>query len=407
MLMLKKKNFVLVIIVAILVGMATSTVGFYMVDSIKEKTTIQVSKDDYDNYTLLKERYGKVDQLWDYVNEKYYVPVDQEKLKEGIYKGLFWGIGDPYSAYLTPDEYERMMISTTGEYSGVGITIAADRKGYITVVSTMPGSPAEKAGIKFKDLIVAIDGEKYDSSSLDEAAAALRGSSGSKVTVTLIRDEKSIDVEITRSKIIVDTVEAETLDGNIGYIKISAFEENTAKDFEKELRNFEVSKAKGLVIDLRYNGGGLVDIGVEIADSLLPAGLIAYTEDRQGNKLTLKSTEGVTKIPYVVLINGGSASTSEILAAAIKDHKTAQLVGTKTFGKGIIQSVEKQDDGSALKLTIMQYFSPKGKTIHHVGVEPDTVIEELEAKEGQDPNELEDVQLKKALEVLKKSIKAD
>ncbi|MEG1930327.1 MAG: S41 family peptidase [Anaerovorax sp.] len=400
--MLKKRNFILVIILAILIGMGTSAVGFYFVGLVQERTTMEISKAAYEQYQRMNQRYGKVDQLWNYVNEKYYIPVDQEKLKEGIYKGLFWGIGDPYSSYLTPEEYEKMMISTTGEYSGVGVTIAADPSGYITVVSTMPGSPAEKAGVKFKDLIVAIDGKKYDNTTLDEAATALRGPSGSQVKVILLRDEKRKEVTITRGKIVVDTVEAKTLDGNVGYIKISAFEENTAKEFENELRNFEVHKVEGLVIDLRYNGGGLVDVGIEIADMLLPAGLVAYTEDRQGNKSTYKSKEGETNLPYVLLVNGGTASTSEILAAAVKDHKTAQLVGTTTFGKGIIQSVEKQKDGSALKLTVMQYFSPNGNVIHGVGIEPDIVVKELKVKEGQDPNELQDIQLEKALEVLKK-----
>lgn len=403
MLMLKKRNFIIVLIIAILVGTLTSGTIFYFIDSANDKANIRISKSEYTEYTNLKERYGKVDELWNYVNDRYYKPVEEADLKEGLYKGLFWGIGDPYSAYLTENEYEQMMISTTGEYSGIGVTISAEKGGYITVVSTIPNGPAEKAGIQFKDSIVAIDGKKYDSTTLDEAANALRGPSGSKVKVTILRDKKTEEMNIVRGKIVVDTVEAKMLEDNIGYIKISAFEENTAKDFEKELRNFEVKHVDGLIIDFRYNGGGLVNIGVEIADMLLPAALIAYTEDRQGNKTTFKAEEGATTLPYTVLINGGTASTSEIVAGAIKDNKGGKLVGTTTFGKGIIQSVEKQKDGSALKLTIMQYFSPKGNVIHEVGIEPDYMVKELVPAEGQDSAELEDVQLKKAIEVLKQN----
>ena len=286
------------------------------------------------------------------------------------------------------------MISTTGEYQGIGVTIAPDDKGLINVVSPIDGSPADKAGIKSGDKIIGIDGDAYDGSSIDNAVAAMRGKPGSKVDLVILRGDKELQFNIVRANIVMQTVRSEVLDGNLGYIRISAFEEKTADDFKEHLRDMEVKGVKGLILDLRDNGGGLVQSSVDVADMLLNEGIVSYTEDRQGNKSYYKTNAGATDLPYVVLVNGGTASSSEILTAAIKDRKGGKIVGTTTYGKGIIQSIEKLTNGDAVKLTVMQYFSPDGNIIHKVGITPDIVVEASADDET-------DVQLEKAEELLK------
>jgi carboxyl-terminal processing protease len=313
---------------------------------------------------------------------------------EGVYKGLFWGIGDPYSAYLTEQEYNDIMISTTGEYQGIGVTIAPDDNGLINVVSPIDGSPADKAGVKTGDKIISVGGKTYDGSSIDQAVAAMRGKPGTKVDLIVLRGENEMEFSITRANIVMQSVRSEVLDGNIGYIRISSFEEKTAEDFQSQLRDMEVKRVKGLVIDLRDNGGGLVDSSVQIADMLLDEGVVTYTEDRKGEKEYYKAKAGKTDLPYVILVNGGTASASEILTAAVKDHKGGKIVGTNTYGKGIIQSIEQLTNGDAVKLTIMQYFSPNGSVIHKVGIKPDVEAEAL-------ATDTTDKQLEKAVELLK------
>jgi carboxyl-terminal processing protease len=211
-----------------------------------------------------------------------------------------------------------------------------------------------------------------------------------------------MDFEIKRAKIIMETIKAEILEGEIGYIRISSFEEHTATDFGNVLRDLELGGAKGLVVDLRDNPGGLVDVSVDVADYLLQECVVTYTEDRQGEKRYFKSKAGATELPYVLLVNEGSASASEIVAGAIKDHKGGTIVGTKTYGKGIIQEIVPLENGDATKLTIMQYFSPDGNIIHKIGVEPDYVVEltEEDLVDGKLPRE-NDRQLQKAIELLK------
>lgn len=393
MLMIKKRNFLFVIVVAMLVGAMLLGGILYMI-GIATGGYTAITTDEYEKYKFMKSRYEKMDELWSYIDENYYVPPNEEKLEEGMYKGLFWGLDDPYSSYLTAAEYEDMKITITGEYGGIGVTIAADEEGYITVVAPMDDTPAAKAGIKAGDRLVKIDGKAYDSLSLDKAATALRGKSNSKVKVEVLRGKEPLEFSLTRANIVTHTVKAEELEDQIGYIRITGFEENTAKEFETELNNFEAQGAKGLVIDLRDNGGGLVNIGVEIADMLLDEGIVTYTKDRKGGRYDYKSEKGATKLPYVVLVNGGTASTSEILAGAIKDDQGGKIVGTTTFGKGIIQSIEELKNGDAVKMTVMQYFSPKGNVIHKIGIKPDFVVEAL-------ANDQSDVQLEKAIELLK------
>ncbi len=394
MFVMKKRNLIFLLIVAVLVG-AIGTGGVFYYAAYHAGGYVKITKEDYDNYKVLDNKFGKLIELEDYISERYYIPIDEAQLMEGIYKGLFWGIGDPYSSYLTKEEYEEMMISTTGEYQGIGVTIAPDDQGMITVISPIDGSPAEQEGILAGDKIISVGGENYSGDTIDQAVAAMRGNPGTKVNLTILRGTEELNFQIIRANIVMQSVRSEVMDGNIGYIRISSFEEKTADDFKEQLRDLEVKGVSGLVLDLRDNGGGLVDVSVKVADLLLDQGTVTYTEDRQGNKQYYESEAGATSLPYVVLVNGGTASASEIITAAIKDHKGGAVVGTITYGKGIIQSVEQLPDGDAVKLTIMQYFSPDGNIIHKVGITPDYVVENLSTDDT-------DQQLAKALALLKK-----
>ena len=283
MFMMKKRNLLFVIVIAVLTGALASGGTIFFVGYFSGGY-MPITKAEYHNYKLMKEKYSELAELEQYIQKKYYVPVDEAKLKEGMYKGLFWGIGDPYSSYLTEEEYNEIMISTTGEYQGIGVTIAPDEKGLINVVAPIDDSPADRAGIQAGDKIIGVGGELYDGASIDQAIAAMRGKPGTKVDIVVLRAGKELSFNITRANIVMKSVRSEILDDNIGYIRISSFEEKTADEFKEHLRDLEVKGVKGFVLDLRNNGGGLVDVSVDIADMLLDEGIVTYTEDREGNR---------------------------------------------------------------------------------------------------------------------------
>lgn len=343
----------------------------------------------YDHYKQLDERYSKLNNIYNEIEEKYYIEPNEEDLQEMMYKGLVAGLGDPYSAYMTAEEYKAYEESVTGEFEGIGITFSTDKDGNFVIVQITPDSPAEKVGLKAGDILLKADGKTYDS--MDAISAAIKGKAGTMVTVTYMRDGKEHDVEIKRDKIVNVTVKSEMMDNNMGYISISGFETHTGEDFKAALKEMEDKNVKGLVIDLRDNGGGTVSSCIEVADAIMGEGVIVSMEDREGKSEKYTSDKQQTKLPYVVLVNENSASAAEILAAAVKDNTDNPVVGTTTFGKGIVQMTGNMGDGSALKLTVMQYFSPNGTVIHKKGVEPDhTVTNSGDADE----------QLEKALELL-------
>ncbi len=400
MLTLKKRNLIIVIIAAMLSGSLVSGSVYAVYSLVTDR--IDISSDEYRDYVRLKSEYKKLDYLKNLIETRYYVPVEAENLSEGMYRGLFWGIGDPYSSYLTDKEYEDLMISANGKYEGIGVTIAPDDDGFINVVSPMDGSPAARAGIKAGDKITAVDGVAYSAKTIDAAVSVMRGKGGTKVKVTVLRDGETKDYELIRSKILLITVKSGTLDDDIGYIRISSFEKNTADDFERALREMELGGAKGLIVDLRDNSGGLVDACVEVADKLLSEGVVTYTEDRQGERTYFNSKPGKTKLPYVLLVNNGSASASEIVAGAVKDYGEGRIVGVTTYGKGIIQEIMPLESGGAVKLTVMQYFSPEGNVIHKKGVIPDYIVEyEEEGIVDDIPDPEKDAQVRKAVWLIK------
>lgn len=388
---MKKSHLVWIIVASLLVGGLVSygTTSLFRGQEVHPAVggEVTLSKEEYEQLQYMNDKYAKAEELWQYVSENYYIDVSDEDLANGMYKGIFAGTGDIYSEYMTKEEYAQWETSMEGEFEGVGVTFEQQESGEYVVISTVKGSPAEKGGLKPGDILTKVDGEEYETST--QMSMAIRGESGTDVKITYVRDGKEAEVTLTRAKIVMATVESEIRDDNIGYIKISSFENKTAADFEEALRQMESKAVKGLIIDLRDNGGGLVDQSVKIADMLLGEGTVIYTEDRQGDKETYTSDKDRTSLPYVVLVNENTASASEILAAAIQDNSGGKIVGTVTFGKGIIQVSHQRSDGSGVKLTVMQYFSPKGNKIHGVGVTPDV---EVEGEEGQ---------LKKAVELLK------
>ncbi|MCI7303167.1 S41 family peptidase [Ihubacter massiliensis] len=389
---IKKRNLVLLLIVAFLLGGTIAAGSVILIENGVLGGTVKVSKKNYNYYQKLDERYGKLDQLYDELENSFYKKPDEEQMATGMYKGLVAGLGDPYSAYMTKEEYTSWTDSTLGEFDGVGITFSTNKNGEYVVVNTIPDTPAEKAGLEAGDILLAVNDKTY--STMDTFSAALKGKAGTKVKLTYARDGKEKNVVMKRATIVNKTIESEVLKDQIGYIKISSFEEHTADDFKSALSNLQKKQVKGLVIDLRENGGGIVDAGIQVADELLGEGTVTYLQDQHGKRQYLKSEKSKIDIPYVLLVDENTASTSEIIAAAVKDDGKNPLVGTTTFGKGIVQSTGELSDGSALKLTTMQYFSPKGHVINGKGIKPTYEVKN-------DKKSKTDKQLNKALELLK------
>lgn len=378
---IKKKRLVIYVVAAFLAGAAV-TGGACAAVFNGALGYVKVSKSQYDDMSEVYERYGKLDQLYDTITSSFYKEVDEDAMMEGAYKGLVAGLNDPYSSYMTAEEYETWVATATGEYSGVGITFTQDEDGNFVVVSVTDDSPAADVGIREGDIIKTVDGQEY--SDLDVIGNAIRGEEGSEIEITYIRDGEEKSVTMTREKITQHSVEHRMLDGNIGYISIRSFIETTGEDFSQALKELEEDGAQGLVLDLRDNGGGLVDACVQVADEFLDEGVVVYVEDRDGNRTDYDAKDGKTDLKTVVLVNENSASASEILAAALQDNGF-EIVGQTTYGKGVIQSTAQLEDGSALKLTIMQYFSPDGNAINEKGVTPDHQVanEENSGKDAQ------------------------
>lgn len=384
---IKKSNLTMLIIGAVLFGalMCFGVMQFLLLQGVGN---VKITQKEYQHLTYMDEKYSKAEKLMNEASDKFYIEVSEEDLINGLYKGIFLGLDDVYSNYMTKEEYESWMATTLGEFEGVGVTFNEDDDGNFVVLTTNPGSPAEKGGLKAGDMITMVDGKTFDNA--DSIGAAMRGKAGTEVKITYIRGGKESSVSLTRATIVTQSVTSEMLEGDIGYIKISAFEDATAEDFRKALSDLEVKTPKGLIIDIRDNGGGLVSSGTEIADLLMGKGTITYLQDRAGKKQYIDSDGDKTNIPYVLLVNENTASTSEILAAAVKDNGPGKIVGVTTYGKGVVQATTKMEDGSAYKLTIMQYYSPKGNAINGKGVTPDYQVKGADA------------QLEKAIDLLKK-----
>jgi len=343
----------------------------------------------------------------DYVEKK----LDNSKLMYGSIRGLLDSLDDPYTRFLEPSSYKEMKIRLSGSYSGIGIYIGIKDKQLI-VISPIKDTPAWKSGLKPKDKIITIDGKPTKDMALDEAVSLIRGPRGSIVTISILRGsaKEPKDYKIPREKIVIKSVEAEVLGGSIGYIKLNTFEnQNAAEEMEKAINSMKSKNIKGIIIDVRNNGGGLLQNAIEIGSMFMKDGVIVYTIDREGKKETISSTGNqIWDRPVVMLINESSASASEILAGALHDNNKAKLVGTKSFGKASVQNVKQLEDGSAILITIAKYLTPNGTDITKKGIESDYLVEiptaEAEAmfeSEEKTANILKDPQLKKAVEVIK------
>lgn len=341
---------------------------------------------------------AKLDMLNAYVEQYYLRDIDSEEEKEAVYKAVISCLQDPYSVYYTPEEYQKMNEKFEGSYVGIGVTAQYHQDtGEISVEDVTEGSGADDAGLKIGDVFYRIEGKSVEGMSLSELAEKLKEEAGSSVEISVLRagEEEPLNFVVERREVALQTVEYRMMEENIGYVAVSSFSQITPEQFDEAILDLLSDGMEAMVIDLRNNGGGSLGACVEMLDRLLPKGLLVYTKTKDGKEKEYTSTDKeVFAKPIVVLINENSASASEIFAGAMKDRKAGVLVGTKSFGKGIVQKIYPLDDGSAVKLTNSEYFTPNGNNIHGVGIMPDI---EVEAEEG-----TVDAQLQMALTIVKK-----
>ena len=347
----------------------------------------------------------KLSYLKKLIDETYLHDVKEKDLNEGIYKGYVEGLGDQYSAYYDKKETKELTESLDGSFSGIGAVMTQDASsGVITITRVYDDSPAKKAGIKTGDILYRVEEKTVTGKDLDKVVSWIKGKKGTKVNLTLLRGTNSdkIKVTATRDVINVETVKYKVLENQIGYISISEFDSVTGAQFAKALKQLQKKNIEGLVVDLRNNPGGSLSTVCDILDSILPKGLIVYTKDKNGKKEEYTSDEKHRlNLPMSVLVNGQSASASEIFAGAVQDYGKAEIIGTQTYGKGVVQNLFDLKDGTCVKLTTSEYFTPKGRNIDGKGITPDVKIEyKYNAK---DPKA--DKQLDKAVSVVKDKIK--
>ena len=338
------------------------------------------------------------------LERKYIGEINDEDLIEGAIKGYVAGLGDPYTVYYTKEEMDDIMQETNGNYVGIGIYMTLDtEKNAILVLSPIENSPAEEAGLMPGDIITKVDGVSYTGDQLDEASNKIKGKEGTKVTLEILRGEETKTFEIERRTVLISHITTKVLENNIGYIAISDFEGGCADEFREKYLELEKQGITKLIIDIRDNGGGIVDEALEIAEMITDKGstLLITTDKNEKEDVTKSTSDPIINMPIVLLTNEYSASASEILAAALKENGKATLVGTTTYGKGIIQELHQLSDGSGLKITTNEYFTPNHNAIHEIGIEPDIEVElSDEAKAQLQLPEEDDTQLQKAIEVL-------
>lgn len=348
-----------------------------------------------------KDTNDKLELIESLIDENFYFDDEDQAKQDGLIKGYMESLDDPYSVYYTKDEYAQFMESTEGEYVGVGVQVSqAVETKIITVVKVFEG-PALEAGIEEEDVITKVNGEDISEQDIDAVVDKIKGEEGTEVTITVYRasDAKEHDYTMPRRKVENPTVSYKMLDDNIGYIEVTSFYEVTGQQYRAAVEELQKQGMEGLIVDLRGNGGGLLDIAVDMLDYMLPEGKIVYTEDKTGkitSQFNSSNDEQFTK-PLAVLVNGYSASASEIFAGAIKDYGIGTLVGTNTFGKGIVQRLFPLNDGTAIKLTIAKYFTPNGNDIHKVGIKPDIEVE-LDSKAYSESKGEKDNQLQAAID---------
>ena len=337
------------------------------------------------------------------LEDEYIGEIDDEKMLQMALKGYIAGVGDEYTVYYTPEEMQEQYETALGNYVGIGIYMIVNyEEGSITVVEVMEDSPAEKAGLQADDIITKVDGEEITKDNVSDMTNKIKGEEGTKVKLEIKRGEEIKEVEIERKKIEVSHIESKMLENNIAYIRVLDFDGGTAKEFKENYEKLKNKGAESLIVDIRSNGGGVVDEAIDMLEMICDKGdTLLIEKEKNGNEIVQKSEENpIIDIPIVVLVNENSASASEIFAGALKDYNKATIIGTKTYGKGVIQTLTKLSDGSGIKMTTAEYCTPSGNSINKIGIEPNITVELPEnIKELTDEN---DTQLQRAIQELKK-----
>ncbi len=394
------KTLMIIVLTAFITFMVTSlSLYTYFIKNLNDEETYDVG-----NSSITSGIFGKVKS----VINKYYLwkeDIDENKLQESAIAGYVDGLGDPYTQYISKDEMKEFTEEITGTFYGIGIYMTADNQKGVIVYYPIPESPAEKAGIKAGDIIKKVDGKEFGYEQFNEIADFIKGQEGTKVKLTIERDGEQMDFEITREKITTNPITTEVLEGNIGYVKVPSFDSETANHFKEKVEGLIKEGAKSLIIDLRNNGGGILDESTQIADFFLEKDktIITTKDNKDKQDITKSKKDQIFNLPIVILSNKNTASASEILIGALKDNGRAKVIGKKTYGKGVIQTVITLSDGSGIKITTAEYYTPSGDAINKVGIKPDIEVElpdkvtNIYAIDKKD-----DTQLQKAIEELKK-----
>ncbi len=398
----EKKNqiykIIMIVVISVFITFIVTALSFY---TYFIKNPIISSK----NSTNSKDITSKLQGYREIIDKYYLGEIDEEKLQEGAIKGYIEGLGDPYTEYITKEDMQDYLDDTMGNFVGIGIyMIKNTEQDKIQVLSTIKNSPAEEIGIKAGDLILTVDGVNYSASDMTTASNNIKGEEGTKVNIEVLRGNQTLKFEITRKKVKVNQVEGKILESNIGYIEFTSFDETTAEDFKNKYEELKSQGITSLIIDLRNNGGGIVDQALDIADYITEKDAVLLYEVNKNGKETVKESkkDPIINLPVIILTNENTASASEILAGALKDLGKAKTVGTTTYGKGVIQQILQLSDGSGLKVTIEEYQTPNRNKIHKIGIEPDEKVELPEDLDNIfDIEESRDTQLQKAIEMLK------
>ncbi|VYU59829.1 PDZ domain-containing protein [Clostridium tertium] len=400
--------------IAIIVGIfvLSNLMFFYMGTSfahggiIKSKSVSEEVAKDISEIKDVK-KYDLLFQVRETLLSNYNGQIDDNALLEAAIKGMTDSLNDPYTIFMNSAEYSSFVEQSEGHFVGIGVQVGV-KDDKVTVIAPIEGSPAEKAGLKAGDVILKVDGNEMPEPKLENTVSKIKGEEGKSVTLTISRGDETLDVEIVREEIKTISVRGEMLEDNVGYIRLSSFDADSGKQIKEKILQLKGEGMKGLILDLRGNPGGYLHEANNIASEFIPKGdVVTYTIDKYNNKKEYKSTGGDSQgLPLVVLIDGGSASASEVLTGALRDYKLATIIGTKSFGKGVVQQLFDFKDGNGgLKVTTSKYYTPNGENIHKVGITPDIEVTIPEENLNKEYDRSIDTQLIKGIEVIKEKIK--
>ncbi len=394
-----KKWYVLVFIAVLIVSnIATFVFTNLITIAVGDKVIVQAK----DAHTA--DFITKMLNLKNEIQTSYYKDVDEQALFDGALAGMFDAVGDPYTAYYNEDQFSTYLEQLEGSYVGIGVVVTMSDDDRVTIVSPIDGSPGQKAGLASGDIIMAVDGEEIKGLNLEEVVALIKGEEGTPVEITVLKRNsgEEINMSIVREEIVMTSVSSQVYE-NIGYMTISQFEPYTFEEFERQLDELIAQGVEGIVFDLRDNPGGMMNAVVDMLDRIMGESVIVYTQDKQGNREYERSTDRQKlELPMAVIINEGSASAAEIFAGALQDTGEGVIVGTTSFGKGIVQRMSDYRDGTGYKITISEYFTPNGRNIHGIGIEPDIIVEiDEELLYSQEYRLEDDEQFLKAVEAVR------